>query len=421
MFLGLGWSQPQGTAALTLVTLMLGELVITLWDFVEEDRTRRLPATERVNHTLLTLNYGIILALLLPVLWDWAALPTALTPAYYGAWSWLCAVAAVGVVCSGLRDLAVARRLPRLVPQPAASLAETLTRPHAILVTGGTGFVGRRLVAALAEAGHEVTVLTRALKGAPSLPLPIRLITSLDQIEAGTRFDAIVNLAGEPISDGLWTASKRWRILQSRLLVTRDVVQLIGRLAVSPSVLVSGSAVGWYGIRGDEALDERAAGQDCFSRRICLAWERAAGKAAIRGVRVVALRIGLVLGSDGGLLSRLLTPFELGLGGRFGSGRHWMSWIHRDDVVRLILHAIATPTLEGPVNATAPEPVTNARFTGILGQALRRPTFFTVPARPLRWLLGAFADELLLGDSACCRRRHPPAGFASHTRPCRAH
>jgi len=178
--------------------------------------------------------------------------------------------------------------------------------------------------------------------------------------------------------------------------VTRDVARLIGRLHTRPAVLVSGSAIGWYGLRGDAALDETADDADCFSRRICVRWEKAAMAATALGVRVVCLRIGLVLAVEGGVLSRMLVPFELGFGGPFGAGRHWMSWIHRDDLVRMIVHAIATPSLAGPVNGTAPVPVRNAAFAAALGRALARPALMPAPAAPLRMMLGAFAEELLL-------------------------
>ncbi len=396
VFAALGWSEPHGVAAVALITLMVGELVVTLWDFVEEDRTRKLPASERVTHTLLTLNYGIVLALLAPLLGRWAALPTAIVPVYYGLWSWLCGIAAIGVIGSGLRDLAAARRTSRIRASNPAPLAEALKERKAILITGGSGFIGSRLVGALAAAGHDVTVLTRSRVSAVDLAAPIRVITSLNQIADDTRIDALVNLAGEPISNGLWTIRKRRRILRSRLQVTRGLVKLIGRLQTRPSVMINGSAIGWYGLRGDETLDETADGVDCFSRNICVRWERAAMAAAALGVRVVCLRTGLVLAAEGGMLSRMLTPFEFGLGGPFGAGRHWMSWIHRDDLVRLIVHAIATPTLAGPVNGTAPTPVTNAAFATALGRAFRRPAILSVPAAPLRFALGAFAKELLL-------------------------
>jgi len=396
MFACLGLSELHGLAALALMLLMIGELVITLWDLVEEDRSRKLPASERVLHTLLTLNYGVVLAVVLPLLLRWAVLPTAIVPAYYGIWSWLCGIASIGVILSGCRDLAAAKRLSRIKPRDPAPLAAALRDRKTILVTGGTGLIGRRLIAALTATGHDVTVLTRSRDKAADLPAPVRIVTSLDQIAYDTRIDAIINLAGEPLSDGLWTARKRRKILRSRLRVTRDVTDLCARLYYPPEVLINGSAIGWYGLRGDDVLDETAIGTDCFSRLLCVRWEKAAAKASELGVRVVCLRIGLVLSTEGGMLSRMLVPFEFGLGGPFGKGRHWMSWIHRDDLVRMIIHAIANPSLSGPINGTAPEPVRNITFTTALGDALGRKAILPMPAAPLRLVMGAFADELLL-------------------------
>lgn len=398
MFITLGWSEPQGFWAIALIALLLGELFITLWDFVEEDRTRLLPASERVTHTLLTLNYGVILAMLIPWLWGLAGAPSALVPVQHGIISWLCVIAAVGVVVSGLRDLAAAKHTERLTEREASELAAVLPRRQKVLVTGGTGFVGSRLIAGLLGAGHEVTVLTRnAAKAKPLAAFgPLRVVTSLEEIAQDAEINAIVNLAGEPISDTPWTKAKRIKIIRSRLKATYGVVDLIRRLERKPDVLISGSAVGWYGLRGDEPLGEKASGTPCFSRRVCAMWEDAALRAEELGVRTVRLRIGLVLDRSGGMLAKLLTPFEFGLGGRFGDGKHWMSWIHRDDLVRLICHAIAKPDLAGPVNAVAPEPVTNAHFTKALGKALGRPAILPVPAWPLRKALGGFAEELLL-------------------------
>ncbi len=415
IFLTLGWFEPRGAAAAALIALLVAELVVTLWDFVEEDRTRLLPATERITHALLTLNYGIVLALLVPVLVRWSTQATAIAPTNHGVWSWLCSIAATGVAASGLRDLVAARRMPWIGPGDPRPLARALKGRQAILVTGGTGFIGSRLVSALVAAGHDVTVLTRSHSHAAELPAPLRVITSLDQIADEQRIDAIVNLAGEPISDGLWTARKRLRILRSRLRLTRELVRLIGRLRETPRVLVSGSAIGWYGLRGDETLDEGADGSEggtgCFSHALCARWEQAAMAATHLDVRVVCLRIGLVLAHEGGMLSRMLPPFELGLGGPFGTGRHWMSWIHRDDLVRLIVHALANPELAGPVNGTAPMPVTNASFATALGRALARPAIIPVPAGPLRLALGAFADELLLSGQRVTPRAALNSGF----------
>lgn len=399
MFTALGWFEPRGLWAGALLALLAGELVITLWDFVEEDRTRHLPATERITHTLLTLNYGVILAMLIPWLVGLAEQATMLDPLYYGSISWFCAIAAVGVIVSGLRDLAAARRTRRLSERDPACLAAVLSPHQSILVTGGTGFIGSRLVTALISAGHEVVVLTR--DRAKVVPLaaagPVRCVTSLDEIANDTHIDAIVNLAGEPISDTPWTKAKRLRIVRSRLDITYGIVRLIERLNRKPAVLVNGSAIGWYGLRGEHPLTEASHGTSCFSRRVCVSWERAAQRAEGHGVRTVYLRTGLVLDRSGGMLARLLAPFEFGLGGRFGDGQHWMSWIHRDDLVRLICHAIAREKLVGPVNAVAPEPVTNQRFTAELGASLSRPAIVPILAWPLRLVLGAFAEELLLG------------------------
>jgi uncharacterized protein (TIGR01777 family) len=297
------------------------------------------------------------------------------------------------------------------MPSTATVLVEALRPRQHVLVTGGTGFIGRRLVEALASAGHDVTVLTRDPIKAATLRPPLRIVTNLAQIANDARIDAVINLAGEPTGDGLWTRRKRRKILSSRLRVTRAVNRLIARLEQRPAVLVSGSAIGWYGLWQDEMLTEFDGGKRCFTHRICEAWEREARKAQRLGVRVVRLRIGVVLGIEGGMLSRLLLPFELGLGGPFGSGRQWMSWIERDDLVRLIAHIIATPSLTGPVNATAPIPVTNAEFARSLGGALRRPARLRMPAAILHHLAGAFADELLLGGQRVIPDKAQLSGF----------
>jgi uncharacterized protein (TIGR01777 family) len=411
LFLVLGWLEVHGIFAVVIIAVLVIEIVITLMDFVEEDLSRKLPASERINHTLLAINYGAILMLLLPVLIEWAMQPTDIKTAYTGWLSVIAAASAVGAALCGVRDFAAAKRLGRMTCTPAKGLVDKLPARQTILVTGATGFIGSRLVVALAAAGHQVIALVRNPVKAEMLPPPITLITSLDQLASGTKVDAIVNLAGEPIGNGLWTAGKRERILQSRISMTGDVVRLIARLERRPAVLVSGSAIGWYGLWQDQVLTESAKSHECFSHELCEAWEQAARPAGDHGVRVVNLRIGLVLGTDGGFVTRLLTPFEFGLGGPIGSGKQWMSWIERDDLVRLIAHVIARTDLTGPINATAPIPVTNSKFTEELGRRLHRPAVFRIPAALLRRIGGDFANELLLGGQRVLPNKALSNGF----------
>jgi uncharacterized protein len=395
LFITLGWFEPHGLWAFLVMVVLAAEIVITLIDFIEEDLSRKLPASERINHTLLTINYGAILAVAFPVLIGWSELQTDMVPALYGAGSVIAGLTACGLILFGVRDFAASRRLAMPTAGDPRDLLPSLP-VRSVLVTGATGFIGRRLVEAFAAAGHQVIVLTRNPLAAASLRPPYRVVTGLDQIANATPIDAVVNLAGEPIAGRLWTATVRRRILRSRLKMTRDVVRLIARLDQRPAVLINGSGIGWYGLWQDEELTEFDGGKSCFAHRVCEAWERGA-KRAERYTRVVRLRIGLVLGIEGGLLARLLTPFEFGLGGPIGSGLQWMSWIERDDLVRLIAHVIATPSLTGAINATAPAPVRNAAFVRELCRSLHRPALLRVPASVLHLLLGDFADELLIG------------------------
>jgi len=411
LFLTLGWFELRGAWAVLVIALLAAEVVITLTDFVEEDLTRKLPASERVTHALLALNYGAILAFLAPMLADWARAPTAIVPVWYGIASVLAPLAALGVVVFGLRDQLAAQRAERLVLSDAAELVEAMPGRRRVLITGATGFIGRRLTEALTSAGHDVTLLARNPAKALALRPPFRLVTSLDQIPGDAGIDVIINFAGEPIANALWTRRKRRRILSSRLRMTRGVVRLIERLERRPAVLISASAIGWYGAWQDECLTEFDGGKRCFGHRVCDAWERAAKAAERYGVRVVRLRIGLVLGTEGGMLSNLLTPFEFGLGGPIGSGRQWMSWIERDDVVRLLAHIIATPRLTGAVNATAPTPVRNSTFAKELARALGRPAVMRMPAALLRRLAGEFADELLLSGRRVLPDKAQASGF----------
>ena len=287
----------------------------------------------------------------------------------------------------------------------AAELVSALPHRQRVLVTGATGFIGRRLVEALASAGHEVTVLTRDHAKAALLRPPFRLVTDLEQIADDAAIDAVINLAGEPIGNGLWMRRKRRRIMSSRLRVTHAVVCLIARLRQPPAVLISGSSVGWYGLWQDETLTEFDGGKRSFMHRVCEAWEQAARKAEKYGTRVVRLRLGPVLGPGGGRLDQALAPFKL------GRGEQWMSWIERDDLVRLMAHIVANPKYVGAVNATAPVPVTNAGFAREIARFRRRPARPPLPASLLRLLAGELARELWLGGQRVLPDKADAAGF----------
>jgi uncharacterized protein len=411
IFITLGWFEVYGGLAWGLIIILAVEVVITLMDFVEEDLSRKLPATERINHTLLALNYGAILVLAMPVLLDWTQRQTGFQQVSYGFRSYFALLSALGVAVFGLRDLLASYRSDRLRAKPAQDLVATLPSRQHILVTGASGFIGKRLCEALALAGHNVTALVRDPKAVADFTMPIRIVTSLDQIHSAELIDAVVNLAGAPIASSRWSEDNKASFVQSRIAVTQAVVGVMQRLHRKPSVFISGSAIGWYGLRDDDMLDEMATYLDCFTHDLCEAWEDEALAAKTLGVRTVLLRIGIVLGTQGGALTSMLTPFEFGLGGRMGHGQQWMSWISRDDLVRLMAHCIANTTLEGPVNATAPIPVRNAVFARELAKALHRPAVFPVPAPVLRLLLGQFANELLLSGQRVIPSKALASGF----------
>jgi len=264
-----------------------------------------------------------------------------------------------------------------------------------VVITGATGLVGRALVRRL----EAPVVLTRsperaaaALPGVDARRWDPEAEPAPASALAGA--DAVFHLAGEPIAAGRWTAERRRRIRDSRVAGTRRLVEGLGALDRRPAVLVSASAVGFYGDRGDEVLDEHAASGDGFLAELCVEWEAAALAAAELGIRVVCARIGVVLAPGGGALAAMLTPFRLGLGGRLGGGRQWMSWVHLDDVAGLWLHAARTDTIRGPMNAVGPAPVTNADFTRALAGALRRPALLPVPSLALRAAFGDLAEVL---------------------------
>ena len=262
-----------------------------------------------------------------------------------------------------------------------------------VLVTGGTGLVGRPACDTLRAAGHAVTIVSRD----PGR-VPARAIGWDGQRAAMPETDAIVNLAGESNAGGRWTAARKAAIRNSRVEATRALVDAAAAASPRPKVLVNASGVGYYGAHGDEPLDETAAAGTDFLARLCVEWEAEARRAEALGVRVVVVRLGVVLAPDGGALSAMLLPFRAALGGPIGGGRQWMSWVHRDDVVGLLREAVGNTEYAGPVNATSPNPVTNRDFARALGRALHRPTVLPVPGIGLRLLMGEMATMLLTGQ-----------------------
>ncbi|MGQ4879097.1 TIGR01777 family oxidoreductase [Billgrantia sp. LNSP4103-1] len=270
-----------------------------------------------------------------------------------------------------------------------------------VLVTGGSGFVGQRLCLRLKEAGHRLLVVSRDPEDARrQLPSGADVRRSvLDFIDAPP--EAIVNLAGEPIAARRWSDEQKQRLIDSRVNVTRDLGILCEQLKQAsdkaPRVMVSGSAMGFYGDQGDREVTEDTPPHDEFAHRLCKRWEDAALEAAGFGTRIALLRTGLVLDAGGGSLEKMLPPFKLGLGGRFGDGQQYMPWIHREDLVRAILFLIQRDDLDGPFNASAPHPVTNAEFTRTLARQLKRPAIMPVPAVVLETAFGEMARLLLTG------------------------
>jgi uncharacterized protein (TIGR01777 family) len=406
VFIALAWFRWQGGLALLIAGVLTLEIVVTLADFVVEDRTRRLPASERVLHTVLALNFGAILAVLAPELYRWWESAPGVIGVSYGVLSWIFTLFAGTVLTWSVRNaLAVLdlRRPPEWVRDPIAAAPSGSGR--CILVTGATGFIGARLVRRLVRRGDRVIVLTRNADRALDRFGPhVHIVTGLADIDRETRIDAVVNLAGAPILGFPWTRARRAQLVGSRVEITRAVADLAARLARTPRILVSASAVGYYGVRRGEFVDEEASPSEDFQSRLCQEWEAAADGCKGLGARVVRLRVGLVLGLDGGALPHLLRPFRMGLGAVLGSGRQWVSWIHIEDLVRLIEFILDTPAARGALNAVAPTPVTHLEMQRAIGRALHRPLWLRVPAVMLRAGLGEMSQLLVDGQRAVPNR-----------------
>lgn len=281
--------------------------------------------------------------------------------------------------------------------------------PMKIAITGSSGLVGADLVPFLTTGGHLVRrVVRNNPTGNDVLWNPAAGTIDAAQLEG---MDAVVHLAGENIAGRRWNTAQKARIRDSRVQGTRLLCETLARLRQPPRVLISASAIGFYGNRGDEALTEASAAGDGFLSDVCREWEAPTSTAELAGIRVVHIRFGIVLSPKGGALAKMLTPFRLGLGGRIGSGQQWLSWITLDDAIGSIYHAISTETLRGPVNAVAPNPVRNQDFTKTLGRVLGRPTVFPMPGFMARLAFGEMANDLLLGSARVVPRALLDSGY----------
>ena len=279
-----------------------------------------------------------------------------------------------------------------------------------ILIGGSHGLVGTALIKLLEAQGHEIF---RLVRHAPNSKTevewsPDRYSIALARIEG---FDAVVNLAGESIAEGRWTNDKKRRIRESRVKGTKLLGDALANLTVPPKTFVCASAIGYYGNRGDELLTEASAPGEGFLAKVCAEWEEATALAIEKGIRVVNARFGVILDTNGGALKKMVPPFRMGVGGRIGSGKQWMSWIALDDVVDGIQFALANDSIRGPVNFVAPVPVTNAEFTKTLGKALSRPTIFPIPAFAIKLLFGEMGEALLLGGQRVAPERLVARGY----------
>lgn len=278
-----------------------------------------------------------------------------------------------------------------------------------VAITGASGLIGRLLTETLRERGTRVRPLVRRAPSGDEIHWdPAQGTLDREALEGAS---AVIHLAGENVGAGRWNEARKRRIMDSRVQGTDLIARCVAQMSTRPACLISASAVGWYGSRGEEPLDEGASGGDDFLAQVCARWEANTQPAIDAGIRVVHARIGVVLDPEGGALAKMLLPFKMGVGGRVGDGRQWMSWISRPDVVHALIHLMDDASLQGPVNVVAPEPVTNATFTRALGKALRRPTLFPVPTMAIKTMFGEMGEATVLGSQRVLPNKLTAAGF----------
>ncbi len=398
VFAGIAWFAWHGVWAWVLAMVIAVEIGLTLWDFCVEDRSRLLPASERITHTILAINGGAVFALLAYVTQDWWAQPSALlvnTPSWEAG---VLSVFAAGVLVSGIRDACAAKALA--APVPSSFSLDFGEAPQCILITGGTGFIGQSLCRRLIEQGHHVIVLARnPVKATYLLGGNLRVISSLSQLDGRTPVNVVVNLAGESIAGGRWHAARKQKLLASRLHTTQAVFDWVQQAMHRPEVWINASAIGYYGTETPTPCHENSpAGKD-FASLLCQEWEACATQAESLGIRTVILRFGVVWEKTGGALPKMLLPFYVGMGGRIGSGAQMMSWIHLDDLLRIIAFTRKNTACHGVYNATAPQPLSQADFAQLAGQVLHRPSLVPTPAWVFKVLFGEMATLFVDGQT----------------------
>lgn len=401
VFAGLAWFVWGGAWVLLLVVIIAIEVCLTLWDFLVEDQTRLLPKSERVLHTILAINGGATFGLFAFHAPSWWAMPNELQFVSYGWQSIVISVFALGVTVSSIRDWLASLSLMRRRRDPKFSFA---SEPQSVLITGGTGFIGQLLCRALLADGHAVTLLARdPIKAAYLYQGRVRCIRSMAELDPAFRIDVFINLAGAPIVGRRWTATRKEQLIQSRVATTESLVAWISRAKQKPRLLISTSAVGYYGVQTPDdptTLTESSPSQAIFVSELCRRWENAALAARDYDVPVAILRLGLVFGYQG-VLPALLRPFLLGIGGRIGNGKQPVSWVHIDDVLGVIAHVmtdIDSKHAGGTYNVTAPHSVSQATFAKVIGKIWHRPSAIPLPAIFLRLALGEQATLMLDGQ-----------------------
>lgn len=407
LFIGLAWFEWHGLWALVPAALLLSELIITCADFLEEDRSRNLPPLERVLHTLLAVSFGLLLGFLAPVLLHWLQLPSAVVVTPRGAVSWIFTAGGLAVMLWSARNALASwqqRREPAEATNPLpGTTRHVVARPGApaVLVTGGTGFIGATLVRQLIAQGLRIIVLTRDVRQTRLMfNNRVWAVERLNDIPAEARIGSIVHLAGAPVLGMPWTRRRRALLVQSRTRVMESLMQLMRRLHEPPSVLVAASAVGYYGQPGFDVSTTEASPPDPgrFQSDLCLAAEHEALRAEALGVRVVRMRFGIVLGREGGAFPGLSLSARLGLGARIGCGTQPVPWVHIDDAVAAVQFAMGQAGLHGPVNAVAPQVVSQSRFSQAMAAAHGRRAWLRIPAWLLRGGLGEMSQLLTHGQ-----------------------